>query len=85
MTRTERSTLVCCALLGVVVMACGGSSTNQRVCGAGHQCVDGCMNNNDCGRGGADVCDMATMSCVECRTNNDCGGGSFCLPDHTCQ
>src|SRR4029078_6884907 len=100
MTRTERSTLVCCALLGVVVMACGGSSTNQRVCGAGQQCVEGCMNNkdysrgdavvccinnNDEGRAAADFCNMATMSCVECLTNNDCGGGSFCLPDHTCQ
>jgi Cys-rich repeat protein len=43
------------------------------------------MNNNDCGRGGADFCDLTTMSCVECRTNADCGGGgSICLPDHTC-
>jgi Cys-rich repeat protein len=43
------------------------------------------MSNGDCGRGGADCCDPATMACVDCRTNADCGGGGLCLPDHTCQ
>jgi Cys-rich repeat protein len=59
--------------------------TNMRACGPTHRCVDGCMSNGDCGRGGADFCDPATMACVDCRTNADCGGGGLCLPDHTCQ
>ena len=52
--------------------------------GPARECVDGCQGNNDCGRGGVDFCDLATMSCVECRTNADCGGANTCLPNHTC-
>jgi Cys-rich repeat protein len=37
-----------------------------------------------CDSGNTNVCDLATMACVECVTSAECGTGGLCQADHTC-
>jgi hypothetical protein len=50
---------------------------------AQHTCNPACLDNNDCGMGQADICDLPNGVCVECLTADDCGG-ELCDAFGTC-